>query len=107
MKKVKNQSEKQVQSDVVETLKPKPVHEVKYAFNGGILCAAVWGHNTEQGIPLFTVSLSRGYKDAETGEWKYSGNSFTRDELLGLIAVLNATYNHIVSGALEGVTANE
>lgn len=97
----KNQPAKQEEPQVVQHAKQRPVHEVKLAFNGGLLCAAVWRHQNDQGKPWHSVSLSRAHKSAANGEWSY-GDSFSRDELLGLMRVIGTVYDDIVYGVVAG-----
>lgn len=101
LKQQKNQPAKQEKPQVVQPVKQRPVHEVKMAFNGGLLCAAVWRHQNDQGKAWHSVSLSRAHKNAANGEWSY-GDSFSRDELLGLMRVIGTVYDDIVNGILTG-----
>lgn len=54
----------------------RPVHEVRL----GRIKAAIWANATEQGV-RHNVTLTRIYKDQESGEWRTS-TSFGRDDLL-------------------------
>jgi len=100
-KKEKNQPAEQEKPQVVQPAKQRPIHEVKMAFNGGLLCAAVWRHQNDQGKSWHSVSLSRAHKNKANDEWSY-GDSFSRDELLGLLRVIGTVYDDIINGNLEG-----
>ena len=100
-KKEKNQPAKQETPQVVQPAKQRPIHEVKMPFNGGILSGAIWRNQNDQGKFWYSVSLSRAHKDDASGEWKY-GESFSRDELLGLVRVIETVHDHIVNGNVEG-----
>lgn len=91
---------------MVSTVKQKPVYEVKMPFNGGLLSAAIWRHQKDQGHPWFSVSLSRAHKGAD-GKWSYGENSFSRDELLGLVRVIEVAHGHIVTSNFNGEINNE
>ena len=54
----------------------RPAHEVRL----GRIKAAIWANTTDQGI-RYNVTLTRIYKDQESGEWRTS-TSFGRDDLL-------------------------
>lgn len=54
----------------------RPVHEVRL----GRIKGAIWANNTEQGV-RYGVTLTRLYKDQQSGEWRNS-TSFGRDDLL-------------------------
>jgi hypothetical protein len=54
----------------------RPAHEVRL----GRIKGAIWANTTEQGV-RYGVTLSRIYKDQESGEWRNSA-SFGRDDLL-------------------------
>jgi hypothetical protein len=54
----------------------RPVHEVRL----GRIKGAIWANNTDQGV-RYGVTLTRLYKDQESGEWRTS-TSFGRDDLL-------------------------
>jgi hypothetical protein len=99
-KKIKNPVAVHVEQPPVQPEKRRPVHEVKTSFNGGFLSGAVWRNQNEQGRSWLSVSLSRAHKSS-TGEWKY-GDSFSRDELLGLIPVILKLHDYIASAAIEG-----
>src|SRR5882672_2129578 len=100
LKREKNQPAEQEKPQVVQPAKQRPIHEVKMAFNGGLLCAAVWRNQNEQGKSWHSISLSRAHKDGPNGDWKY-GDSFSRDELLGLLRVIGTVYDDIVNGNIE------
>lgn len=55
--------------------KQKPVHEIRL----GAVKAAIWENETQNGT-RHNVTVSRLYKDKESGEWKFSEN-FGRDDL--------------------------
>ncbi len=99
-KKMKNPATVQVEQPPVQPEKRRPVHEVKVSFNGGFLSGAVWRNQNEQGKSWLSVSLTRAHK-SNSGEWKY-GDSFSRDELLGLIPVILKLHDHIINIAIEG-----
>ncbi len=54
----------------------RPAHEVRL----GRIKGAIWANTTDQGV-RYGVTLTRLYKDAESGEWRTS-TSFGRDDLL-------------------------
>lgn len=54
----------------------RPAHEVRL----GRIKGAIWANTTEQ-VVRYGVTLSRIYKDQESGEWRTS-TSFGRDDLL-------------------------
>lgn len=54
----------------------RPAHEVRL----GRIRGAIWANTSEQGV-RYGVTLSRLYKDQESGEWRNSA-SFGRDDLL-------------------------
>ena len=54
----------------------RPVHEVRL----GRIKSAVWANNTDQGV-RYGVTLTRLYKDQESGDWRTSAG-FGRDDLL-------------------------
>ncbi len=54
----------------------RPAHEVRL----GRIKGAIWSNATEQGI-RYGVTISRIYKEQESGEWRNSA-SFGRDDLL-------------------------
>ncbi len=54
----------------------RPAHEVRL----GRIKGAVWANTTDQGV-RYGVTLTRLYKDQESGEWRTS-TSFGRDDLL-------------------------
>src|SRR5690349_9606722 len=87
--------------------KQRPVYEIKLPFNGGLLKGAIWQHQSDQGKPWFTLSLSRAHRDADSGKWSYGGNSFTRDELLGLVRVIEVAHGRMVKGNFTGGQTNE
>ena len=101
-KKVKNQKASvHIEQPPVQPEKRRPIHEVKQPFNGGLLNGAVWRNQNEQGKSWLSVSLSRAHKSNGSGEWKY-GDSFYRDELLGLIPVILKLHDYISNVAFEG-----
>lgn len=101
-KKVKDQKPSvQVEQPSAQPEKRRPVHEVRVSFNGGFLSGAVWRNQNEHGKTWLAVSLTRAHKSSTNGEWKY-GDSFSRDELLGLIPVILKIHDYITSGVLEG-----
>ena len=104
--KEKNRSAQTEKPQVVPPVKQKPIQEVVMPFNGGLLQAAIWRHQKDQGHPWYSVSLGRAYKGAD-GKWVYGENSFSRDELLGLVRVIEATHRQIVAGNFKGETNNE
>lgn len=104
--KEKNRSARTEKPQVVSTEKRKPIHEVKMPFNGGLLTAAIWRNQKDQGHPWFSVSLSHAHKGAD-GKWAYRENIFSRDELLGLVRVIEVAHRHIVAGNFNGETKNE
>lgn len=52
----------------------------------GSVSAAVWMNRTESGDPFYVTTLSRTYRDPETGEWKDS-TSFGQRDLLAVAHV--------------------
>lgn len=54
----------------------RPVHEVRL----GRIKGAIWANSTDQGV-RYGVTLTRLYKDQQSGEWRTS-TSFGRDDLL-------------------------
>ncbi len=54
----------------------RPVHEVRL----GRIKAAIWANSTDQGV-RYSITLTRLYKEQESGEWRTS-TSFGRDDLL-------------------------
>lgn len=54
----------------------RPAHEVRL----GRVKGAIWANATDQGV-RYGVSLTRLYKDDQSGEWRNS-TSFGRDDLL-------------------------
>ena len=68
--------------------KNKPVHEVRL----GMIKAAIWKNDTENGGVRYSVNLQRIYKDGE--EWKHT-DYFGRDELLLLAKVADLAHTWI------------
>jgi|ERR1700737_3018775 hypothetical protein len=62
--------------DASKEERQRPAHEVRL----GRIKAAIWANTTDQGI-RYNVTLTRIYKDQESGEWRTS-TSFGRDDLL-------------------------
>lgn len=98
-KKMKNPAAVQVEQSPVQPEKRRPIHSVKSYCNGGLVSGSVWRNHNEQGKTWLSVSLSRSHKSS-SGEWKY-GESFTRDELLGLIPVILKLHDYISTVRLE------
>lgn len=69
----------------------RPVHEIRM----GLIKAAIWGNQTEEGI-RHNVTFERRYRDGE--EWK-STHSYGRDDLLTLAKVANEAHSWIVANA--------
>ena len=69
----------------------RPVHEIRM----GLIKAAIWGNQTEEGI-RHNVTFERRYRDGE--EWK-STHSYGRDDLLTLATVANEAHSWIVANA--------
>lgn len=67
--------------------KQKPVHEVQY----GLIKAAVWRNQTEQGV-FHNVTLTRLYRRDE--EWKTT-DSLGRDDLLVAAKALDDAHTWI------------
>lgn len=67
----------------------KPVHEVRL----GRVRAAVWENDGAKG-PMYSVTFSRLYKDAQIGQWADS-TSFGRDDLLLLAKVADLAHTWI------------
>jgi hypothetical protein len=68
---------------------PQPVEEVRI---GGIK-AAIWRNEGDSG-PRFNVTFQRLYR-TEAGKWQ-STNSFSRDDLLVLMKVADATHTRVM-----------
>lgn len=83
-----------------ESDKQRPVYEVKLPFNGGLLLASIWQHAGDREFPRYSVTLSHAHKDA-SGKWTYGNRSFTRDQLLGLVRVIEVAHGHIVTGNFD------
>lgn len=62
--------------DAPKDERQRPATEVRL----GRIKAAIWENSTEQGV-RYNVTLTRLYKDQESGEWRTS-TSFGRDDLL-------------------------
>lgn len=62
--------------DASKEERQRPAHEVRLSR----IKAAIWSNITEQGV-RYNVTLTRIYKDQESGEWRTS-TSFGRDDLL-------------------------
>ena len=62
--------------DAQKEERQRPAHEVRL----GRIKAAIWANSTDQGV-RYNVTLTRLYKDQESGEWRTSA-SFGRDDLL-------------------------
>lgn len=62
--------------DASKEERQRPAHEVRL----GRIKGAIWANSTEQGV-RYNVTLTRLYKDQESGEWRNSA-SFGRDDLL-------------------------
>lgn len=101
LKQERNQPANQEKPPVVDPAKHRPIHEVKVACNGALLCAAVFENQNDQGKVWHSVSLSRAHKNGANGKWSY-GHSFSRDELLGLMRVIGTVYDNIVNGVIKG-----
>lgn len=69
--------------------KQKPVHEIRL----GAVKAAIWENETQNGT-RHNVTVSRLYKDKDSGEWKYS-DSFGRDDLPLLAKVADLCHTWI------------
>ncbi|MEM6260755.1 MAG: hypothetical protein AAGI37_21110 [Planctomycetota bacterium] len=54
-----------------------PIHHEQM----GAICASVWMNQSDAGDPYYVATLSRTYRDPETGEWKGT-NSFGQRDLL-------------------------
>ncbi|MEM7625885.1 MAG: hypothetical protein AAF333_09665 [Planctomycetota bacterium] len=52
----------------------------------GSIAAAVWMNHTEAGDPFYVTTLSRTYRDPDSGEWKDS-SSFGQRDLLAVAHV--------------------
>lgn len=70
--------------------KNKPVAKVKT----GRITADIWRNDNEQGT-RFTVTLSRSYREKESGTWKNT-TSFGRDDLLLVAKVADQAHSKIV-----------
>lgn len=66
---------KQQQQPQQREVTNRPVHEVRL----GRIRAAIWSNSTETGT-RHNVTISRLYKDEQSGEWRDS-SSFGRDDL--------------------------
>ena len=69
--------------------KPQPVEEVRI----GSIKAAIWRNEGESG-PRFNITFQRLYR-TEDGKW-LSTNSFSRDDLLVLMKVADATHTRVM-----------
>ena len=69
--------------------KPQPIEEVRI----GSINAAIWRNEGERG-PRFNVTFQRLYR-TEDGKW-LSTNSFSRDDLLVLMKVADATHTRVM-----------
>lgn len=67
----------------------RPVHEIRI----GLIKAAIWGNQTEDGI-RHNVTFERRYRDGE--DWK-STHSYGRDDLLTLSKVADEAHSWIVT----------
>jgi hypothetical protein len=67
--------------------KDKPAHEVRL----GLIKAAVWKNDTENGV-RYNTTFSRLYKDGE--DWKNT-SSFSRDDLLVVQQVCQRVFSWI------------
>lgn len=59
-----------------------PVHREQM----GAICASVWMNQSDGGDPYYVSTLSRTYRDPDTGEWKDT-NSFGQRDLLVIALV--------------------
>ncbi|MEM1353880.1 MAG: hypothetical protein AAGH88_03250 [Planctomycetota bacterium] len=59
-----------------------PVHREQM----GSISASVWMNQTEAGEPFYVTTLSRTYRDPDSGEWK-DANSFGQRDLLVIALV--------------------
>jgi hypothetical protein len=66
----------------------RPVHEVRH----GRIRAAVWRNPTEKG-PMYSVSVSRSYKDAE-GAW-HDSHSFGFEDVLTVAKAMYDAHSFI------------
>lgn len=82
-----------------ESDKQRPIYEVKLPFQGGILLGSIWRHEGEE-FPRYSLTLSHARKDA-SGKWIYGNRSFTRDQLLGLVRVIEVAHGHLVTGNFD------
>jgi hypothetical protein len=80
--------------------KNKPIHEVRL----GMIKAAVWKNDTENGGVRYSVSVQRIYKDGD--EWKHT-DYFSRDDLLLLAKVSDLTHTWICEQAQERAQEKE
>lgn len=69
--------------------KQKPVHEIRF----GAVKLAIWENETQNGT-RHNVTVTRLYKDKDSGEWKYS-DSFGRDDLPLLAKVADLAHSWI------------
>ncbi len=69
--------------------KPQPIEEVRI----GSIKAAIWRNDGDSG-PRFNVTFQRLYR-SEAGKWQ-STNSFSRDDLLVLMKVADATHTRVM-----------
>ena len=78
----------------------RPVHTVRY----GTIQAAIWRNVVDNGNasrPMYNVTFSRSYKDAE--RWKDT-TSFGVDDLLVLAKVANDAHTWIWDRKTQGVS---
>lgn len=90
----------------MDTEKQRPVHEITFPFAGALLKATIWRHQESDKRPRYSVLLTRGFREKETGKWTF--NSFVdRDALLGVSALTQACHTWILANDGEGDADDE
>jgi hypothetical protein len=77
----------------------KPVHEVKL----GRIRATIWSNPGEKG-PMYSVQLTRLYKDEKADQWADSA-SFGRDDLLAVAKAADLAHSWIFDQLARDKTA--
>jgi len=72
-----------------ETPENLPVHTVRHRN----LKAAIWRNQTDKGL-MFNVTITRSYRDRESGQW-HDTHSIGYDDLMNVAALMYEAHSYI------------